>query len=165
MKFMKGQSAVEYVTTYGWALFALVIVIAIILGTGIFTPDFFISEKCELGTNIPCKAAVYNSGGETRIALELINGFPYAVEVKSVDVALLDGSASFTGFPGRVSMQSGQNRTFQGTLSGTTLEDNAIKQLTIRAVYVSCALELGEDCSTNEHMLTGKIIAKVIPSD
>jgi len=162
---MKGQSAVEYITTYGWALLALVIVVAIILGTGVFTPDFFISEKCELGTNIPCQAAVYNSGGETRIAVEILNGFPYEIELRSLDIELVDGSASFTGFPGGVSLQSGQNRTFQGVLSGTTLADNALKQLTLRAIYVSCAPELGESCSTTEHTLTGKIIAKVIPSD
>lgn len=162
---MKGQSAVEYITTYGWALFALVIVVAIILGSGVFTPDFFISEKCELGTNLPCKAAVYNSGGETRIGVELLNGFPYEIEIRSLDVSLVDGSASFTGFPGGMSLQSGQNRTLQGVLSGTTLDNNALKQLTIRAVYVSCAPELGESCSTTEHTLTGKIIAKVIPSD
>lgn len=162
---MKGQSAVEYITTYGWALVALVIVIAAIMGSGIFSPDFFITEKCELGTNIPCQAAVYNSGGETRIAIELLNGFPYEIKIRSLDVAFSDGSDSFSGFRSDVSLSSGDTETFEGRLSGSTLEDNEIKQLNARVVYVSCAPELGDTCSTTEHTITGRIVAKVIPSD
>ncbi|VVC01132.1 Uncharacterised protein [uncultured archaeon] len=164
MKTLKGQSAVEYVTTYGWAIFALLIVIALLLGSGVLTPNFFIQEKCSLGANMPCRAALYNdASGQTKVSLELLNGFAYKIRVNSVEVLSPDDKTAAQGFNTQVEMESGANATFQGAFPAK-MADNGMRQLTLRVNYVSCAPELGPTCTDAEHPVTGTIVARILPS-
>ncbi|MEM2948890.1 MAG: hypothetical protein QXT05_00660 [Candidatus Bilamarchaeaceae archaeon] len=163
MRTMKGQSTAEYITTYGWALFALVVVITIILGSGMLTPNFLISERCELGTNLQCRAAVYNTDDQTKISLELLNGFAYRIRIVSVEVFRSDGTTSFNGLSREVTIESGDKETFIGSFSEGQLPSNELEQFTVRVKYASCAPELGPGCGDN-HTITGRIIARVIPS-
>jgi len=167
-KNFKGQSMVEYLTTYGWAVFVLVLVIGILMYGGFFRSDFFINEKCELGSNIPCKAVVFNdkTAKQTKITAEILNGFSYAIEITSLNVSTAEGlQFDFNqNLPQKV--ESGEKFDFIGTLKGgRQLDDNALKQFTISVTYKSCAPELGEDCSGDPHVINGRIIAKVVPSD
>ncbi len=50
----KGQVAMEYLATYGWALLAMFLVIAFLVGSGIFNPNRFVSEECTFSPNLPC---------------------------------------------------------------------------------------------------------------
>ncbi len=166
---LKGQSMVEYFTTYGWAIFVLAVILSILLYGGFFRPDFFISEKCEIGSNMPCKAAVYNDGqsDRTKISVEVLNAFSYAVEITSFEVTAADGAAfvfSNENLPKKI--ESGDRLALGGALPrDKKFDDNALKQLTVRLGYRSCAPELGQNCEGDEHTMTGRIIAKVVPSD
>lgn len=166
MKALKGQSAVEYIMTYGWAILALVLVTAALLGTGVLSPNYLISEECNLGSNFPCNFIVYNEGGQTRISLDVYNGFPYEIEVTGMNIELRDTGDVFEGFSGSLGrIESGDKRNFQGTLSGPQLQENAIKRFSASLTYVSCAPEVSDDsgCSDSEHTISGKIVAKVTP--
>jgi len=166
---LKGQSMVEYFTTYGWAIFVLALVIGILLYGGFFRSDFFINEKCELGSNLPCKAVVYNDrqSGQTKITAEVLNAFSYAIEKTSFEVETTDGArfvSAGDSLPKKI--ESGEKLALGGALpKEERLEDNALKQLTIRLNYRSCAPELGENCAGSEHTISGRIIAKIVPSD
>lgn len=165
---LKGQSMVEYFTTYGWALFVLAVILSILLYGGFFRPDFFISETCEIGSNMPCKAVVYNDrqSDRTKISVEVLNAFSYAVEITSFEVTAADGAefAFSQDIPKRI--ESGDRFAFGGVLPrDKKFDDNALKQLTVSLVYRSCAPELGTNCGGEEHTMTGRIIAKVVPSD
>jgi hypothetical protein len=165
---MKGQSAVEYITTYGWAIFALIIVVGIIMASGMFTPNFFISESCNLGSNFNCRSAVYNSNAASSslISFELLNSFAYQVQITDITITTTDGSANFALSPSTpLSIESGAKVTFQGPFSGKRLSDNEVKQFNVLVTYRSCAPELGTGCSGDIHTVSGRIIAKVIPAD
>jgi len=69
---LKGQVAMEYLATYGWALFALFIVIAALIGSGIFNPGRFASEDCLLQPNMPCSGYYMYYDEQTRM---LTSGF------------------------------------------------------------------------------------------
>lgn len=165
MKSFKGQSAVEYVTTYGWAIFALVFVIAVLFGSGMLSSNFFIQEKCELGANMPCRLAMYNdASGQTKVSFEMLNGFAYPIKITKVELLLPEEKVTATGLKDNLAMDSGANASLQGVFP-TKVADNSLKQLTITVTYVSCAPELGgcTDPAISSHTVTGTSIARVIP--
>ncbi|VVC03974.1 Uncharacterised protein [Candidatus Bilamarchaeum dharawalense] len=161
---MKGQSGVEYLTTYGWAIFVLLIIIAVIVSSGVLTPNYLISEECAFGNNLKCNLALVNTGGQSKLTLELFNGFPYKISVKSIDIQTEDGTQRFI-FPitAPINVSSGAIQTYNGSLSGPPVPEGATKRFRGNITYYSCAPELGPACSNVTHSITGRIIAKVIP--
>ena len=162
---MRGQAALEYVMTYGWAILALVIVLAALISTGVFSPSYLVSEECSFGNSLKCNAALFNQGGHTRVLLTVFNGFPYKVNITGVSVALQDGGGAFGGFPGGIAMESGENYTFAADLDGPELTPDSIRRFGGNITYVSCAPELGPSCSAVEHVASGRITGRIIPPD
>jgi hypothetical protein len=160
---MKGQAAIEYITTYGWAILVLLIVITVLVSSGILSPSYLVSEECSFGTSLGCNFALFNDGGATRLSIDIHNGFPYKIKVKKLEMQTQDGFQQFGSFGPEVELESGAKATFTATLSGDPVQENVVKRFSGNLTYVSCAPELGPDCSTLEHTLTGRVVAKVIP--
>lgn len=159
----KGQATVEFLVTYGWAILALLLVIGALLTSGLLSPSYLISEECGFGNNMPCNFALFNEAGSTRIVLEVFNGFSYKVKIKELNIRTLDGNQEFTGFDSDIEVPSGGKAPFEGTLEGHQVPEGVIKRFTGNITYVSCAPELGPDCSTNEHTLSGAVTGRLIP--
>jgi len=160
---MRGQASLEYVMTYGWAILALVIVLAALFATGVFSPSYLVSEECSFGNNLKCNLALFNDGGHTRILVTVFNGFPYKINVTGFELASAEGSQQFSGFANGVIIESGENRTFEGTLGGPPVPEGSVKRFVGNATYVSCAPELGPSCSTVEHVVSGRVTGRLIP--
>ncbi len=164
---MRGQSAVEYLVTYGWAILALIVVLGVLLSSGVLTPNYIIAEECNAGNNFPCAFALFNEGGESRLSLVLYNAFPYAVQIESIEITSPDEDESFTldSFDSR--LESGTNTSIMGTYPELLPED-AYKKFYISIRYASCASELlepGEDCSTSYHTVSGRVAGRVIKEE
>ncbi len=161
----KGQAAVEYLTTYGWAILALVIVLAVLTSSGVLSPNVAISEECTFGSNVPCDAVLFNSGTATQISIRLFNGFPYKIKVASVDLRADDGtkfSWAGTDVP-PLELESGANVTLSGNF-GRLLPENSVQKFSGNLTYVSCAPEIGIDCSQgSSHSMTGRVTGKILP--
>jgi hypothetical protein len=161
----KGQAAVEYLTTYGWAILALVIILAVLLSSGLLSPNAALSEECSFGSNLPCSFALYDDSGTSKILLRLFNGFSYKVKVLSIDLKGEDGTAfAWTGSDvPPFEVESGGNVTLAGTF-GQNLPIGSVKRFTGNLTYVSCASEISTtDCSTSQHSITGRVTGKVLP--
>lgn len=161
---MRGQAAVEYLVTYGWAIFALLFVLAILLTSGIISPNYLISEECSFGTNFQCQFALVDTGSSTDLEIQLFNGFPYDVRITGLDIVSGDGGQYFIGFADEITdepLPSGESRVFTGTLTGGTLREGTIKRFNGNISYVSCAPELG-GCTGSEHTVTGRVVGRVI---
>ena len=52
MKVKKGQAALEFLMTYGWAILVVLIVIGALAYFGVLDPKRFLPEKCELGPGL-----------------------------------------------------------------------------------------------------------------
>jgi hypothetical protein len=50
-----GQSAVEYLITYGWAILAVLVAVGAFAYFGIFNPSDFASEGCLISTPFTCE--------------------------------------------------------------------------------------------------------------
>ncbi len=160
---MRGQASLEYVMTYGWAILALVIVLAALFATGVFSPSYLVAEECSFGSNLKCNFALFNEGGHTRMLITVFNGFPYRINVTGLGLATAEGSQEFSGFASGIVIESGENATFEGTLGGPAVPEGTIKRFSGNATYVSCAPELGPSCSNVEHTVSGRVTGRVIP--
>lgn len=168
---MRGQSAVEYLMTYGWAIVALVIVIGVLLSTGVMSPGFFMQDECSMGTNLPCELAIYNEGDATYLSMVVYNGFPYPIEVQEgLEVVLPGTEQGFVlGSPSLPAIiNSGDRMEVRGRFDGPALPVDAYKRFYVSFDYASCAPELlvpGEECSDSVHRISGKIAGRVLPTE
>ncbi len=163
---MKGQSAVEYIVTYGWAILALLIVIGVLMTSGIFNPSFVLSEECNVGTNLPCNFALFNEEGSTKLGISLHNGFQYPIKLH--EMAIEDPSTG-EGFQLESSrfgeeVKSGDDIDIIGTYEGEGLPDDSYQRYNLTVLYSSCAPELEPSCGP-KHKISGRISGKVIAEE
>ncbi len=50
----KGQAALEFLTTYGWAFLVILVMISALGYFGILNPDRFLPERCNVGPEFAC---------------------------------------------------------------------------------------------------------------
>jgi hypothetical protein len=159
---MKGQAAVEFFMTYGWAILILIIVLGVLVSSGIFSPNYLVSEECSFGTNLKCDFFLQNTGGATSIGLRIFNGFPYKIRISNIVLKTLDGAQEFSGFPSNIELQSGDSYVFNGTLSGPEVPSGNIKRFEGNITYQSCAAEVSPDCNSPTHLITGRVTGKPV---
>lgn len=54
MKFKRGQVALEFLTTYGWAILVLLVAIGVLGQFGVLSPDRLLPDNCDMGVNFRC---------------------------------------------------------------------------------------------------------------
>ncbi|MEM3555719.1 MAG: hypothetical protein QXF56_03320, partial [Candidatus Micrarchaeia archaeon] len=72
--YKKAQTAVEFLTTYGWVLVAVLILLAILIYYGGFNPLGFVPRQCSFEPGLPCnsyKLEVNQTTGTTRVIVQL----------------------------------------------------------------------------------------------
>ena len=75
MRGNKGQAAMEFLMTYGWAILAAVIVIAVLAAFGVFSPGTYIPTQCTVSAPWGCdknQIAADNSAGT--VTFQVVNG-------------------------------------------------------------------------------------------
>ncbi len=166
-KEMKGQAALEYLMTYGWAILLLIIVVGALIASGALTPSYFVSEECYLGPNLPCSFVVYKdslSDSNTNIVMNISNGFPYTIKITKFDITLQEDSAVTGGLEGKgITLGSG-NSTWEKIIVPYNSNLNSMARFRVDITYSSCARELlsptGE-CSEG-HDISGRIVGRVL---
>lgn len=134
----KGQSAIEYLTTYGWALLAIVIVGAVLMQMGIFsgqcpTADTFTADDVGFGT------WAVNTNGDIVMSIE--NRQQSSITVQSINFTASDGTTAFEATTVGVSVSGGQTSD-----SITVTNQNPINGCETLDVTIQYTLEdLGED--------------------
>ncbi|QLJ52403.1 MAG: hypothetical protein Sv326_0228 [Candidatus Fermentimicrarchaeum limneticum] len=84
----KAQTAVEFLTTYGWVLVGLIILLAVLLYYGAFDPLRFVPRQCTFEPGLPCtshKLEINQTTGTIRVITQLSNDLGY-------DISLPDGA-------------------------------------------------------------------------
>ena len=84
---MKGQAALEFLTTYGWAFLVILVMIGALAYFGVLNPRRFLPEKCVFGTGIgTCDDYAVESGTPGILKIQVVNGFGKNIMVREVDV-------------------------------------------------------------------------------
>lgn len=81
----RGQAAMEFLMTYGWAILAAAVVIAALAAFGVFTPGKFVAARCTVSAPFGCTE---HSASEATglISMVLQNGAGEEVTVTSMNV-------------------------------------------------------------------------------
>jgi hypothetical protein len=162
-KSLRGQAAIEYLMTYGWAILALVIIIAVLIASGVANPNFFVTEECSLGSNIPCQAGLVNIGDQSRLFMDVGNGFAYGIMIKEIEVYSVADPTKKVTFSPQTIIESGKSISVEDDLDDQ-LQPNSVARFFVNVTYVSCAPEVSPpgQCSDSEHTIVGRMTAKVI---
>lgn len=167
----KGQAAMEYLMTYGWALVLLVAVIAALMATGAFNPSYLVSEECTLQPDLSCgNDLLYKQDASTTVLLvQIDNGLGYDIILKDAKVTTMGlGVSGQQAWPAKaltpVEVKQGSNHTIEFDFTGPVQPTQGeIERMTMGLTYVSCAPEVNPDCSPSgsEHTISGRIVARV----
>ncbi|MBI4438701.1 hypothetical protein HY640_02105 [Candidatus Woesearchaeota archaeon] len=90
----RGQAAMEFLMTYGWAILVVLIVIGALAYFGILSPDTLLPEKCTLPVQMSCKDHRITDtvvAGSDSFRLELQNGAGKDILLRNVNVTSSDG--------------------------------------------------------------------------
>lgn len=109
---MRGQQALEYLVTYGWAFVIVIITIGAFAYFGILNPQQYIPERCDFGVQLQCADFIMladdDSSHPGQVHLKFFNG--YGVDIVITDLRTPDGG----GFPLRGSEDLGTSSWDEG---------------------------------------------------
>jgi hypothetical protein len=63
----RGQAAMEFLMTYGWAILAAVIAIGVLAYFGVFSPGKYMPESCVINQPFGCEESLVNTTGVTLV--------------------------------------------------------------------------------------------------
>lgn len=87
----KGQAAMEFLMTYGWAILVVLAAVGALAYFGVLSPSRFIPEKCYLPGGLACTDFTANADGNISIVLQ--NGAGFDMKDMSVTMGPDDDTA------------------------------------------------------------------------
>ncbi len=146
MSYKKGQAALEFLTTYGWAFVVILVMIGALAYFGVLDPSRFLPNRCQFPSGLKCERYTLDSTTAPDVArFELTNNLPDPITVDSIkystdnanswDVCTSDGHAHNSTTNETI------NRGAKGTLvcymTNTTLTPNSKQKINFKLIYSS----------------------------
>ncbi|MFW5747075.1 MAG: hypothetical protein ACOCWQ_06015 [Nanoarchaeota archaeon] len=120
----RGQVALEFLITYGWAFAVILGALASLAYVGVFDFSSFITERCEFSTGIYCVDGIAKSTG---VSVAVQNGMP--IDLENVVVVINEcGTATGSG-----NILSGETQTYDANCalsSGTAFKSPIVVNYT-----------------------------------
>jgi len=88
----KGQAAMEFLMTYGWAILAAIIAIGVLAYFGVFSPSKFVSDTYTL--NAPFNLRAVAASVATGVQLDVLNGAGETVTITAITVSGCAGAVT-----------------------------------------------------------------------
>jgi len=111
----KGQAALEFLMTYGWAILAAVIVIGALAYFGVFSPGRYAPDTCLLSAPLGCDEHNIQEAGNGTINMVIRNGAGQSIEVMGIEVEDCDNTGNLGDL--------GDGDTTQVSISGCGLSE------------------------------------------
>ncbi|MCX8175172.1 MAG: hypothetical protein N3E51_03125 [Candidatus Micrarchaeota archaeon] len=145
---LRAQAAMEYLVTYGWALLALLFVIAVLISSGAFSPSGFSVQECTFQPDLPCSSfIIYNTEGvpdTTTVEFTLTNNLGFPINITSVTYTAVnmgkEGKQQYSssGFPATTVMPGQKIGFFQQFKGQKQPSSREFKSITVTITYVNC---------------------------
>jgi len=105
----KGQAAMEFLMTYGWAILAAVVAIGVLAYFGVFSPGKYISDSCLVSAPLGCnpESAAINSPASVSLSLNNGGGEDYYIDTIVVSGCTADAGVIINGTTGSL-IKAGQ---------------------------------------------------------
>src|SRR3989338_2429753 len=98
----KGQAALEFLMTYGWAILVVLVAVGALAYFGVLSPDRFLPSKCTMQSGIACLDHKVTTSGVT-VVMQNALGF----DLTGVTVKVQSCGAS-----GEIALNNGAQNTF-----------------------------------------------------
>lgn len=118
MRTKRGQAAMEFLMTYGWAILAAAVVIAALAAFGVFTPGKFVAARCTVSAPFGCTEHSADAS-DGIISMGLQNGAGEDVSVTSIAIANTGTTVTCTTNSTSVSLADGATQVVTIACSGT----------------------------------------------
>lgn len=144
----KGQAAMEFLMTYGWAILVVLAAIGALAYFGVLSPDRFLPEKCTLPSGMACLDFAW-TGDDFQLVIQNSGGFDMSNVSVTIDGT---GCTDIASTVGSTSLIDGQQVTYSG-FTGCDPASGKFKG-TLTVAYTNLQTSLG-------HTKVGELIAKV----
>ena len=155
MKNKKGQAAMEFLMTYGWAILVVLIVIGALAYFGVLNPQQFLPSKCKLSGGIHCLDKKLDTAGNLQVRLS--NGMGNTIHLG--DITISDAAEDICTLNLDTRMGAGEEQTFTipgCTPTGATLVSGERVKWDVSLAFL--------DTQTNfDHTTTGILMVDVEP--
>ncbi len=121
----KGQAAMEFLMTYGWAILVVLIAIGALVYFGVLSPERFISDQCTLAAPLSCSRQgdfIATAGASTTALFKIQNGAGSSLSSVAV-VVTPAGAASPCTTTGSTTIADGEKQEYSSTCPGSTAGD------------------------------------------
>jgi hypothetical protein len=140
---MKGQSALEYLITYGWAILVILVVLAVLWYYGIFNPANWAQEQIKSGSafNVALTDKSLNS---SELSIKLSSLMAVSANVTRIEV-LAGGDVTATAItPNELVAASGKSATEALTVTAAPASGSLAK-FTVKVSYMPTGGVAGTD--------------------
>lgn len=132
----RGQAALEFLTTYGWAFLVILVMIGALAYFGVINPNKFLPERCTFQQELTCKDYQVLDTGSVKFYVTNNLGTGIAemtLQAKQVDgTTFKDCTPSGTG----AKMGAGESLGFSCSIDSATLPSTGDKtKFTIKGTY------------------------------
>jgi len=130
----KGQAAMEFLMTYGWAILVVLVAIGALAYFGVLSPQKFLPESCTIVPGLECDDFTVDDTTED-VQITVRNGMGESITASNVNIDTnSDGTADCTIATGTLTINDGGTQTwtiscngfvgtvgeiFKGTFTGT----------------------------------------------
>lgn len=140
----KSQAAMEFLTTYGWAILVVMVAIGALAYFGVLNPTKTLPDRCFFGSAFNCKdyQLSYTGGGiggtSSFAKIDLTNNLGQSITVTGVSGTYGSSTCSPTGMPvGGWTMSSDSSiiTTFECDFTSKVLAQNNKAKISITLTY------------------------------
>lgn len=114
----KGQAAMEFLMTYGWAILVVLAAIGALAYLGVLSPEKFVGSRCVMGDPFTCNDALF-LGEDTNVTLVVVAG--REALITDIDLESLSGSTVQTCTDTDGAVVKFQNQSTQPIAAATPL--------------------------------------------
>jgi hypothetical protein len=154
----KGQAAMEFLMTYGWAILVVLIVIGALAYFGVLNPQSLVADRCALTVGVQCVDYKISQGGSL---ISIQNGLGYDIVVNRVNISSTGSlTTGCTWVAGGVTVIDGATQGFTMTACTPAINANQIgskKKFNVNINYS----KVGAVSGAYTHDITGDIYTTI----
>ena len=133
----RGQAALEFLTTYGWAFLVILVMIGALAYFGVLDPTRFLPQRCQFGAELHCERFSIDSASQ-EANFELTNSLPEdifvdAVEYKTPDEETFNSCAAGPGLGIEIAKQN--RKTVTCGMAANTVDSGEKQRVQFKIVY------------------------------
>ena len=114
----KGQAAMEFLMTYGWAILVVLVAIGALAYFGVLNPGQFLPRQCLIGPGFSCTDFSVVADGSWTVIVR--NGVGETVTVVDLDLSGITPGGAGAGSCAPASVSAGQTTTCTGAAGSVT---------------------------------------------